>query len=477
MKRPFIFFLVLICTNLVTAQIKIGDNPQTLDPTSLLELESNSKVLVISRMSEVEILALSPLEGAMVYNTDASCIFYYDGTNWNNLCAGGSAGNISWGAISGTLADQTDLAAEFQNYVNLTTTQSIAGEKTLTDRLTVNTGTTTDQVAEFLGRVKGEAGMADEEFVTKAQLDASIGSSGGGTWGSITGDLAVQLDLATEFENYVNLTTDQSIAGEKTLTNKLTVNTGTTTDQVAEFFGRVKGEEGTAPEDFVTKAQLDASGGSGGGAWGSITGTLASQTDLAAEFLNYVNLTSDQSIAGEKTFLTPVKGQDGIAPEDLVTRLQLDAVNATGATGAPGSIFFAGNVNQLTENNANLFWDNNINQLRVGNNLPLLNWSTITNSTLSIQGSVSKPVNFGITQLNETHHTMIINNPAITTTVQIELPDPKICAGRIYIIKKLPAMTMVTNWQYLDTDSVRTNDVLVNVLHLQSNGFEWEQIN
>ncbi|MFS4491350.1 hypothetical protein [Maribacter sp. 2308TA10-17] len=490
MKSPFIIFLVLLYTNLISAQIKIGNNPQTLDPTSLLELESDSKVLVISRMSEDEILDLTPLQGAMVYNTDASCIFYYDGTNWNNLCAGSNTGSIAWGEITGTLSDQAELAAEFENYVNLTTNQSIAGEKTLTEKLTVNTGTTTDQIAEFLGRVKGEAGTAPEDFVTKAQLDAS-GGGGGATWGSITGPLSSQMDLAAEFDNFVDLTNAQTIAGEKTLTEKFTVDAGTPADQVAEFLGRVKGEQGTAPEDFVTKAQLDASGGGGGTTWGSITGPLSSQMDLAAEFDNYVDLTNAQTIAGEKTliekftvdtgtpadqvaeFLGRVKGENGSADEDFVTRQQLNAVQATGASGTPGSIFFAGATTGITENNTQLFWDNSLNQLRVGGNVP---FTGSTNSTLNIQGSVSKPIAFNTNGLDETHHTVIMNQGE-GTTINMFLPAPSTCLGRVYIIKKKPLIDITIQGGYLDADSNLTNVMNGNILQLQSNGFRWEQIN
>ncbi|QCW98791.1 hypothetical protein FGM00_01155 [Aggregatimonas sangjinii] len=494
MKNLFVFFLVLVCTNFGTAQVKIGDNPQSLDPTSILELESNSKVLVISRMPEAEILGLTPLQGAVVYNTDASCIFYYDGSNWNNLCNGGSTGNISWGTITGNLTDQADLADELQNYVDLTTEQSIAGEKTLTEKFTVDTGTPTDRVAEFLGRVKGEDGTAPEDFVTKAQLDASGGGGGGGgTWGSITGTLSDQMDLAAAFQNYVDLATAQSIAGEKTLTEKFTVDTGTTTDQVAEFLGRVKGEDGTAPEDFVTKAQLDASPGGGGGTWGSITGTLSDQTDLAATFQNYVDLSTAQSIAGEKTltekftvntggmndqvaeFLGRVKGENGTELDDFVTRRQLNAVVATGASGEEGSIFFAGTDTGLTENNDQLFWDNTINQLKVGNNV-LPNQNGSTNSTLNIQGSVSKRITFGETILNETHHTVIINDPALTAAV-IVLPPANTCTGRVYIIKKRPNIAITIQGDYIDRNYVTTTVMNDNILHIQSNGFQWEQIN
>lgn len=303
--KSFLLVLVLIISTLGNAQVKIGDTPQTLDEASLLELESTSKVLVISRISEAQMLALSPLPGAMVYNIDASCIFYYNGTNWNNLCT-----DNSWGAISGNITAQADLAAEFQNYVNLTSPQSIAGEKTLTEKFTVNTGTTTDQIAEFLGRVKGENGTAPEDFVTKAQLDASAGASG--TTGSI-------------------------------------------------FF----------------------------------------------------------------------------------------ADDATGAT---------------TEDNANLFWDNTNKRLGIGTSAP--------NSPVHIAGAITLPITFGQTGLNETHHTTLID-----FDVTVFLPPADSCTGRIYVIKKRPAFTVDIQGGYFDSDYDFQTTMQENVIQIQSDGFNWQQIN
>lgn len=68
------------------SQVKVGDNPSLINSNSILELESNSKVLVITRLNESEINALTPLEGALVYNTDAQCVFAFDGLIWKNLC-------------------------------------------------------------------------------------------------------------------------------------------------------------------------------------------------------------------------------------------------------------------------------------------------------------------------------------------------------------------------------------------------------
>ncbi|NHF60808.1 hypothetical protein FK220_015745 [Flavobacteriaceae bacterium TP-CH-4] len=71
-------------------QVKIGDNPQTIDPASLLELESNTMALVITRVTTPQMEAILPSPGAMVYNTDTQCVYYYDGTQWVNLCEGAS---------------------------------------------------------------------------------------------------------------------------------------------------------------------------------------------------------------------------------------------------------------------------------------------------------------------------------------------------------------------------------------------------
>ena len=82
---PFLLIIALTTTS-VFGQIKIGDNPQNIDPSSVLELESTSKVLVITRVTTSDMNAISPQRGGMVYNTDTECIHYYDGSTWINLC-------------------------------------------------------------------------------------------------------------------------------------------------------------------------------------------------------------------------------------------------------------------------------------------------------------------------------------------------------------------------------------------------------
>jgi hypothetical protein len=81
-----LFLFLLIFSISVNSQIKIGDNPQNIDASSILELESTTRAFVITRVNTAEMNAIVPIEGAMVYNTDIKCLHYYDGTNWLNIC-------------------------------------------------------------------------------------------------------------------------------------------------------------------------------------------------------------------------------------------------------------------------------------------------------------------------------------------------------------------------------------------------------
>jgi hypothetical protein len=78
--------LILCCHYTVFSQIKIGDNPQNIDAASLLELESTERAFVITRVTTAQMNTITPIEGAMVYNTEIQCLHYYDGTEWLNLC-------------------------------------------------------------------------------------------------------------------------------------------------------------------------------------------------------------------------------------------------------------------------------------------------------------------------------------------------------------------------------------------------------
>lgn len=84
--KNIILLLFLCLTISINAQVKIGDNPNTIDSNSILELESSEKVLVVSRLNNNQMNTITPLNGAIVYNTDEECLFQYNSNNWTSLC-------------------------------------------------------------------------------------------------------------------------------------------------------------------------------------------------------------------------------------------------------------------------------------------------------------------------------------------------------------------------------------------------------
>ncbi len=109
MKKFFPFAslsLLLLISNAVSAQLKVGDNPATINANSALEIESTNKGVLIPRIALTATNSASPLSGftagMLVYNTAtagtspnqvAPGFYYCDGTQWK--VAGSALTNIN----------------------------------------------------------------------------------------------------------------------------------------------------------------------------------------------------------------------------------------------------------------------------------------------------------------------------------------------------------------------------------------------
>ena len=76
MKKLFLFTLLLFAFA-VTAQVKIGNNPTTLGTSSLLELESTNKGLVLPRVANTAAIT-APVNGMIIYDLSSNCIKGYE---------------------------------------------------------------------------------------------------------------------------------------------------------------------------------------------------------------------------------------------------------------------------------------------------------------------------------------------------------------------------------------------------------------
>ncbi len=92
--NPFclLVLIVLGTAGILSAQsgVKIAATSGTADPSSMLDIESTNKGMLIPRMTEAQRNAIaSPATGLLVFQTDNSAAFYYyNGSGWVSLSTG-----------------------------------------------------------------------------------------------------------------------------------------------------------------------------------------------------------------------------------------------------------------------------------------------------------------------------------------------------------------------------------------------------
>lgn len=412
----YLYIIILftyLCSNVVYGQIKIGDNPQIIEESSLLELESTSKVLIITRMSDAEMQLLQPLRGAIVFNTDEDCVFFYDGTNWSNLCNEGESNSNE--AISltangdGTFTflgtDQLPVTFNGANEVVSELEDNLNGTYTYTNEIGEET------LVEFNGGNLMDNGDGTYTFTNIDGTVVNFNSS------SATETVTTLVDNLDGTYTYSNEQAEETI---------ISVNSGTLVDN----------GDGT-----YTFTNTDGS-------------TITFNTFAAGETTS----TLEDNLDGTYTYTNEL-GVETIVDTNS---------NIEEFTGIAGSVIFAGDDGKMTENNENIFWNNTGQRLGIKTSSP--------NSSVSVNGSLSTAIRFtgGDVGLNEADHTVLINGSGNSI---LYMPTPGAVTGRMYIVKKKPAVSLTVQGGYIDTNGNNRSDVPVNVIWLQSNGFNWEQVN
>ena len=113
-KYLIVLLLIGLLTNRAYAQVKVGSNPTTINPSAVFEIESTSQGLLPPRMTNAQRNAISnPASGLIIYNTSANCIQLNVGTpsapNWQ--CSSGAnsstngTGEVSAYSSPGCAAD------------------------------------------------------------------------------------------------------------------------------------------------------------------------------------------------------------------------------------------------------------------------------------------------------------------------------------------------------------------------------------
>ena len=105
MKKFFLLLKTVFIISILNAQQGVaittdGTNP---DNSAMLDIKSNSKGLLIPRMTTAQRTAIaSPAKGLIVFDTETNSFWFYNGAAWNNLSASVAAAGWSLTGNSGT---------------------------------------------------------------------------------------------------------------------------------------------------------------------------------------------------------------------------------------------------------------------------------------------------------------------------------------------------------------------------------------
>jgi hypothetical protein len=162
------FVFVVLCGSFAMSQVKIGDNPTTLNPSAILEVESTNRGLLLPRLSLTSTgsaamgsgTTKTAVAGMTVYNTNPGIagtasypangagIYYFDGTGWiyGGLPSGGNSGQILSKTATGI--SWSDAASGIVTYSVGSTTGAGAIIKATGPGVTMNV-TTASQLVTF----------------------------------------------------------------------------------------------------------------------------------------------------------------------------------------------------------------------------------------------------------------------------------------------------------------------------------------
>ncbi|PWJ54554.1 putative repeat protein [Dyadobacter jejuensis] len=98
--KNILLLAFIFLSSLGFAQVKIGDNPTTIGASSILELESTNKALLVTRVANTTAIA-TPVDGMIIYDISSQCVRAYQDGTWSPCFA------TSGGVISGGPSDKT----------------------------------------------------------------------------------------------------------------------------------------------------------------------------------------------------------------------------------------------------------------------------------------------------------------------------------------------------------------------------------
>lgn len=96
MKNKVVLIVIISILAFFSANaqnVAINNDGSPPDGSAMLDITSSDKGILIPRMADHTTIA-SPVQGLLVYNTSNNSFWFYDGTVWNQIAAGGGSGTL-----------------------------------------------------------------------------------------------------------------------------------------------------------------------------------------------------------------------------------------------------------------------------------------------------------------------------------------------------------------------------------------------
>lgn len=369
--RFLLTIFTLLTGEIVAAQVAINSDGAAPNSSAMLDIVSTDKGLLIPRVADTTSI-LSPAAGLLIYRTNLpQGFFYYNGTKWQRI---GTSIDLPISITNGGTGSST------KNFVDLTTTQTIAGLKTWS-----NLGT-------FSAGISSSGGInnfnASSNFATNINTGTSTGAvniangtTGGNAIniGNVLGNTSLNLRVGTGNFILDGVGTSAFTIGSSTTIGSINIGGSAQTGAII-----IGGGSGTQTLNFGT-------GGTG-------IKTINIGTGAVANTIKIGNTTS-----GTKT---------GINQTTPTAQLHLGTGYATANNGAP--LKFTAGTNLTTPENGSVEYD--------GTNYYVTSGST--RYTLAKTLTTTVTLNFGNTLTNTSSDiTVALTGAALNDVVIIGVPN------------------------------------------------------
>lgn len=129
-NAPFLVLVMLCYISFMNAQV--GINTTTPDPSSILDVSSTDRGILLPRMTSTERDNIaSPAEGLFIFNTDSTCFQYYKGTNWSECLGEAPTNSLDCGSALGIGVFQTGNPLSSNNIITINVLVNVVGPYTI----------------------------------------------------------------------------------------------------------------------------------------------------------------------------------------------------------------------------------------------------------------------------------------------------------------------------------------------------------